>query len=86
MAATLEIPQAQDTVAADVRRTSFASVLAVAASLVMLVSLTPTSVSPTAYWAVSSIALTTVLIVFVAGENAWDRMVANARAAGVVAR
>ena len=86
MAATLEIPQTQDTVAADGRRTWFVAALALAGSLTMLTSLTPTTVSPTAYWAVSSIALATVLIVFVAGENAWDRTVASARAAGVVGR
>ena len=57
-----------------------------AASLAMMLSLTPGSVSPVAYWAVSSIALATVLIVFVLGENAWDRMVTSAQAAGVVGR
>lgn len=85
MTATLEIPQVQDTAAADARRTWFTAVVALAASIAML-SMTPASVSPVAYWVVSSIALATVLIVFVAGENAWDRMVANARAAGVVGR
>ena len=85
MTATLEIPQAQDTVAADVRRTWFTALLALAASVAML-SVKPASVSPEAYWVVSSIALATVLVVFVAGEHAWGQMVASARAAGVVGR
>lgn len=58
---------------------------AIAASLGMMLLASPGSVSPVAYWVVSSIALATVLIVFVAGENAWERWVTSARAAGVVA-
>lgn len=50
----------------------------------MMLLATPGTGSPLAYWTVSSIALATVLIVFVAGQNAWDQWVASARAAGVV--
>ena len=83
MAATLQV---FPTVPVDTRRMWFTVGLAFAASLVMMLSITPASVSPVAYWAVSSVALATVLMVLVAGENAWDRMVASAQAAGVVER
>lgn len=85
MVGTLEIPQSRDTTAGETRQAWMTAVLALVASLAMMLLATPGSVSPPAYWVVSSIALATVLIVFVAGENAWDRMVASARAAGVVA-
>lgn len=86
MAGTVEFPQARPSIARETRRTWLTAVLAVVASLGMMLSATPGSVSPLAYWIVSSIAMATVLIVFVAGENAWEGWVASARAAGVVAR
>jgi hypothetical protein len=86
MAGTVQIPQARPLVLSETGRTWLTAVLAVAASIAMMLAATPGSVSPLAYWVVSSIALATVLTVFVAGENAWDEWVANARAAGVVAR
>jgi uncharacterized membrane protein YgaE (UPF0421/DUF939 family) len=86
MAGTVALPQARHTLARETQRTWLTAAFAVAASLGMMLLATPGSVSPVAYWVVSSIALATVLIVFVAGENAWDEWVDNARAAGVVAR
>lgn len=86
MAGTVEFPQARHNIARETRRTWLTSVFAVAASLGMMLMATPGSASPVAYWVVSSIALATVLTVFVAGENAWEQWVASARAAGVVAR
>jgi hypothetical protein len=85
MAGTAPIPQARPLVISETGRSWLTAILAVAASIAMMLAATPGSVSPLAYWVVSSIALATVLIVFVAGENAWDRWVDNARAAGVVA-
>jgi hypothetical protein len=86
MVATVEIPQVRNSSAAETRRTWMTAILALAASLAMMLSATPGSVSPLAYWVVSSIALVTALIVFVAGEHAWEQMVSGARAAGVVGR
>ncbi|MDY6999821.1 MAG: hypothetical protein SW019_24790 [Actinomycetota bacterium] len=62
------------------------SLLALAGSVAIMLVATPGAVSPAVYWAVSSVALITALAVLVAGECAWEDMVANARAAGVVAR
>ncbi|BBX53870.1 hypothetical protein GCM10009645_30590 [Mycolicibacterium poriferae] len=62
------------------------ALLALTASLAILLLATPGAVAPALYWAVSSVALLTALAVVAAGECAWERMVANARAAGVVAR
>ena len=86
MAGTVEIPQSRPLVVSEAGRTWLTAVLAVAASLAMMAAATPGSVSPLAYWVVSSIALATVLIVFVAGENTWEQWVASAQAAGIVAR
>jgi hypothetical protein len=85
MAGIVEIPQARSLSISETGRTWLTAAFAVAASLATMLLATPGSVSPLAYWVVSSIALATVLTVFVAGENAWDDWVANARAAGVVA-
>lgn len=62
------------------------AIVALVASLAMMLSATPGSVSPLAYWVVSSIALVTALIVFAAGDHAWEQMVASAQAAGLVGR
>ncbi|MFA7513099.1 hypothetical protein NWT09_24190 [Mycolicibacterium sp. jd] len=86
MAGIIDYPQATDNAARETRLTWLTAVFAVVASFAMLLSATPGTVSPVAYWTVTSIALATVLIVFVAGECAWDRMVDRARAAGVVGR
>ncbi|PRC43599.1 hypothetical protein C6A85_000000104505 [Mycobacterium sp. ITM-2017-0098] len=86
MTGTVELPQRWNAIARETRRTWLTAVSAVAASLGIMLLATPGSVSPVAYWVVSSIALATVLIVFVVGENVWDEWVANARAAGVVGR
>ena len=86
MAGTVEIPQARNTITSKTRRTWWTAAVALVASLGMMLSAAPGSVSPLAYWVVSSIALATVLTVFVAGEHAWDQWVASARAAGVVGR
>lgn len=63
-----------------------AIVLALVGSAALLLLATSASFPGPAYWAVSSIAIAAVLTVFVAGERAWDRMVAKARAEGVVER
>ena len=86
MAGTVRIPQARNTAARDARRTWLTAVLAALASIGMMTLATPGTVSPVAYWVVSSIALATVLVVLVAGEHAWDEMLDSARAAGVVER
>ncbi len=62
------------------------AVLALLGSLALMLLITSAAVPSAIYWALSSIALIATLTVFVLGERAWDRMVANARAAGVVAR
>lgn len=62
------------------------AVLALTGSLALMLLATPGTVPSAVYWLLSSIALITTLAVFVVGERAWDRMVTNARAAGVVAR
>ncbi|KWX65592.1 hypothetical protein [Mycobacterium sp. NAZ190054] len=66
-------------------RASVAAAFAVVAGLAMTLSASPGTFSPPVYWAVSSLGVAAVLVVFVAGECAWARMVENARAAGVVA-
>ena len=65
-------------------RTRAAIVLALVGSAALLLLATSASFPGPAYWAVSSVAIAAVLTVFVAGERAWDRMVAKARAEGVV--
>ncbi len=86
MAGTVEFPKVRHTLVRETQRTWLTAALAVAASLAMMATATPATVSPVAYWIVSSIALTTVLAVFVAGQHAWGEMVASAQAAGVVER
>lgn len=51
---------------------------------VMLAAL-PGIHSVLAYWAVSAVAIAGAMVLIVAGESAWERMLDNARAAGVVA-
>ncbi|MDG4665930.1 hypothetical protein [Mycobacterium sp. 236(2023)] len=84
MAATAEFPRARNTLARETQRTWLTALLAVLASFGMMLMATPATVSPVAYWIVSSIALVTVLTVFVAGQHAWGEMVTKAQAAGVV--
>lgn len=67
-------------------QTRGAVVLVLLGSTALLLLATPESVPGFAYWAVSSIALAAVLTMFVAGEKTWDRMLAKARAEGVVER
>ncbi|MCH9735090.1 MAG: hypothetical protein K0U78_11140 [Actinomycetia bacterium] len=67
-------------------RTPAVIVFALAGSGALLLLATAASFPGLAYWAVSSVAVATVLTVFVVGERAWDRMVAKARAEGVVER
>lgn len=67
-------------------QTRVAVALVLVGSTALLLLATPESVPGFAYWAISSIALAAVLILFVAGERTWDRMVATARAEGVVER
>jgi hypothetical protein len=83
MAHTTDVPRTADTGA---HRARWAAIAALVGSVAILLLTTPDSVPAPAYWAVSSVALATALVVLVAGERAWDRMVASARAAGVVSR
>lgn len=62
------------------------ALLALTGSVAILLLASPGAVAPAVYWALSSVALLTGLAVVAAGECAWEGMVANARAAGVVAR
>ena len=84
MAVTVEFQKARNTAARETQRTWLTAVLAVAASVAMMLMASPGAVSPVAYWVVSSIALATLLIVFVAGQHVWGDMVSRAQAAGVV--
>lgn len=54
-------------------------VLALAGSGALLLLATVASFPDLAYWAVSSVAIATVLTVYVVGERAWDRMVAKGK-------
>ena len=65
-------------------RTRAAIVLTLVGSAALLLLATAATIPGPAYWAVSSVAIAAVLTVFVVGERAWDRMVAKARAEGVV--
>lgn len=85
MAGTLEFPETRNPLARETQRTWLTAALALAASLAMMLVASAT-VSPVAHWVVSSIALTTALVVFVAGLRAWDELVSSAQAAGVVER
>lgn len=67
-------------------RTRAIIVLALAGSGALLLLASIASFPDLAYWAVSSVAVATALTVYVVGERAWDRMVAKARAEGVVER
>lgn len=67
-------------------RTRAAILLVLAGSAALLLLATAASFRGPLYWTVSAIALAAILTVFVAGERAWDAMVAKARAEGVVER
>ncbi|MDA2894315.1 hypothetical protein PDG61_25635 [Mycolicibacterium sp. BiH015] len=87
MAGTVEFPKRRTVLGGETQRTWLTSVFALAASVaIMLVASPATTVSPVAHWVVSSIALTTALVVFVAALHAWGEMVSSAQAAGVVER
>ncbi len=86
MTSTTTRPQGLDN-GFDIRRlVGCAAVLALPASLAVMLLATPGTVSPAGYWFVSSVALITALVVLAAGECAWEDTVARARAAGLVAR
>ncbi|XCI61364.1 hypothetical protein MPNTM1_02505 [Mycolicibacterium parafortuitum] len=84
MTHTVEFPQVRDAVARETQLTWLTAVLAFAASLAMMLVASPSHVAPWAYWTVSSLALITALVVFVAAQHAWGQMVTSAQAAGVV--
>ncbi|ORV81665.1 hypothetical protein [Mycolicibacterium iranicum] len=86
MAGTVEFPKTRNVLGGETQRTWLTSVFALAASLAMMLVASPATVSPVAHWVVSSIALATALVVFVAGLHAWGEMVSSAQAAGVVER
>ncbi|MEW5808107.1 MAG: hypothetical protein AB1925_01520 [Actinomycetota bacterium] len=69
----------------DTRLLGCAAVLAMPASLAVMLMATPGSASPLLYWTVSTFALVISLTVLVAGECAWESTVAKAQAAGLVA-
>lgn len=68
----------------DPRRAVPAAVLAMASGIVLL-SLPDNHLQMWVNWAASSVALAGGLTLILAGERAWDQMLVNARAAGVVA-
>jgi hypothetical protein len=70
----------------DTRLLGCAAVLALPASLAVMLLATPGSASPLLSWTVSTLALLTALAVLAAGECAWENSVARARAAGLVGR
>ncbi|MBX7434760.1 hypothetical protein JDV09_22070 [Mycobacterium sp. Y57] len=83
MARTIDIKQAAATGS---RRVWGGAVLIFFASIGVMLLATSAAASPLAYWAISSVALLTALVVLGAGECAWERTVADARAEGVIAR
>ncbi|WNG86501.1 hypothetical protein C6A87_022070 [Mycobacterium sp. ITM-2016-00317] len=84
MTTIVERLQGSDAATREPRLTWLTAAFAVVASLAVMLPPAPPTVSPAAYWTVSSIALLTVLVVFVAGQAAWDRSVEQARTAGLV--
>jgi hypothetical protein len=84
MSTIVERLQGTDAATRETRLTWLTAAFAVLASLAVMLSSAPPTVSPPAYWTVSSIALLTVLVVIVAGQAAWDRSVERARTAGLV--
>lgn len=70
----------------DTRLLGCAAVLALPASLAVMLLATPDSASPLLSWTVSTVALLTALVVVAVGECAWEDTVARARAAGLVSR
>jgi hypothetical protein len=70
----------------DTRLLGCAAVLALPASLAVMLLATPGSASPLLSWTISTLALLTALVVLAAGECAWENSVARARAAGLVGR
>ena len=83
MARTIDIKQAATRGSG---RVWCGAILALTASIAVMLLASPNAGSSAVYWALSAIALATALAVLAAGEYAWEGMVANARAAGVVAR
>ena len=86
MAGTVEFRQTRSSLTTETQRTWLTAALALVASLAMMLTASSHSASPVAYWTVSSIALATALVVFVAGQHAWGELVSSAQAAGVVER
>ncbi len=86
MAGTVDFRQNRSTVTTESQRTWLTAALALIASFAMMLTAASHSASPVAYWTVSSIALATALVVFVAGQHAWGELVSSAQAAGVVER
>lgn len=70
----------------DTRLLGCAAVLALPASLAVMLLATPGSASPLLSWTVSTLALLTALVVLAVGECAWENSVARARAVGLVGR
>ncbi|MEH3138590.1 MAG: hypothetical protein PGN37_00070 [Mycobacterium kyogaense] len=69
----------------DTRLLGYAAVLALPASVALMLMATPGAVSPVLSWTVSTFALVIALAVLVVGECAWEDTVAKAQAAGLVA-
>lgn len=67
----------------DTKWPAAAAVLAVSAGIMFLAL--PGTYSVWVYWLASSVALLGALVLIVNAESAWDRMLVNARDAGVVA-
>jgi len=75
--------RATDAVSRDSRRAALAVVLAIIFGATIL---TLTGTHPLlAHWGASTVFLVGALVLIVVGERAWDHMLDNARAAGVVA-
>ncbi|AFM18877.1 hypothetical protein Mycch_4159 [Mycolicibacterium chubuense NBB4] len=86
MASTINARQGTGDGSRDTRLLGCAAMLALSASLAVMLLATPGSVPAPAYWFASSVALAVALAVLVLGERSWDRMVASAQAAGLVGR
>ncbi|UXA17106.1 hypothetical protein [Mycobacterium sp. SMC-4] len=66
-------------------RIRWTPILALLASVVTMLVVTSAALAPTAYWVLSSVALTAALAALVVGETTWESAVDRARAAGIVA-
>ncbi|MGZ8802713.1 MAG: hypothetical protein ACXWZL_08925 [Mycobacterium sp.] len=75
--------RATDGMSRNSRRAALAAVFALTVGLLLLAL--PGTHAVWTYWAASAVALVGALVLIVVGERAWDHMLANARAAGVVA-